>query len=132
MYYPILHYNTYHISHNALTIQHKTILYTTSNQGECMRTTGKPSQTTVNFSIRINKQLKTDCETLYHSLGMNLTTAIQVFLKQSLEYGGIPFEVRLPASKRENYEAWLEAQEISRDSNRRGFPVEQALAELKK
>ncbi len=97
-----------------------------------MRTTEKPSQAAVNFSIRMNKQLKTDCEVLYRSLGMNLTTAIQVFLKQSLEYGGIPFEVRLPLSKRENYEAWLESSEIARNPNRRGLPVEQALAELKK
>lgn len=97
-----------------------------------MRTMQKSSQAAVNFSIRMNKQLKADCETLYRSLGMNLTTAIQVFLKQSLEYGGIPFEVRLPLSKRENYEAWLEAREIENDPNRKGLPLEEAFAELDK
>ncbi len=97
-----------------------------------MRTMAKSSQSAVNFSIRMNKQLKADCEVLYHSLGMNLTTAIQVFLKQSLEYGGIPFEIRLPLSKRENYEAWRESQEIASDPNRRGLPARLALAELKK
>lgn len=65
-------------------------------QGENVRTERSPFQTVVNFSIRMNKQLKADCEYPHGSLGMSLTTAIQVFLKQSLEDGGIPFVVPLP------------------------------------
>ena len=59
-----------------------------------------------------------------------MTTAIQCFLKQAVISGGLPFEVRLPLTKRENYEAWLESKEIAANPNRRGVPVEQALAEL--
>lgn len=84
----------------------------------------------VNFSVRINRQLKVESEMLFRSLGMNMTTAIQCFLKQAVISGGLPFEVRLPLAKRENYEAWLEAREIANNPNRRGVPVEQALAEL--
>ena len=48
-----------------------------------------------NFSVRMDSELKKQCETLYGELGMNLTTAINVFLRQSLRVGGFPFEVRL-------------------------------------
>ena len=94
-----------------------------------MITMGAPSSA-INFSVRVNRQLKTESETLFRSLGMNMTTAIQCFLRQSLIVGGLPFEVRLPLSKRENFKAWMESKEIAADTNRRGVPVEQALAEL--
>ena len=95
-----------------------------------MVTMEAPVSAAVNFSIRINRQLKAESETLFRSLGMNMTTAIQCFLKQAVISGGMPFEVRLPLTKRENYEAWLESKEIAANPNRRGVPVEQALAEL--
>lgn len=37
-----------------------------------------------NFSVRMDSDIKKQCETLYGELGMNLTTAINVFLRQSL------------------------------------------------
>lgn len=46
--------------------------------------------------------------------------------------GGLPFDVRLPLAKRENYKAWLESKAIANDSNHWGCPVEEALAELKR
>ena len=95
-----------------------------------MVTKEAPTSTAVNFSIRVSRQLKVESETLFRSLGMNMTTAIQCFLRQAVIAGGLPFEVRLPLSKRENFEAWMEAKEIAADPSRRGVPVEQALAEL--
>ena len=50
----------------------------------------------VNFSIRMSSELKTQSEELYRTLGMPLTTAIQVFLKKSLAVGGLPFELKVP------------------------------------
>ena len=37
-----------------------------------------------NFSVRMDSEIKKQCEALYGELGMNLTTAINVFLRQSL------------------------------------------------
>ena len=34
-------------------------------------------------------------DALFTELGMNLTTAFNIFVRQSLREGGIPFEVRL-------------------------------------
>ena len=50
---------------------------------------------TTNFSVRMDSDIKKQCEMLYNELGVNLTTAINVFLRQSLRAGGFPFEVRL-------------------------------------
>ena len=97
-----------------------------------MRTMERPRQTAVNFSIRMNKQLKTDCENLFYSLGLNMTTAIQIFLKRSLEYGGIPFEVRQPNYNYETLEAMRESNELAHDPNARRYTVEEAFAELDK
>ena len=54
------------------------------------------SRSGVNFSIRMSSELKTQSEELYRTLGMPLTTAIQVFLKKSLAVGGLPFELKVP------------------------------------
>ena len=50
---------------------------------------------TTNFSVRMDSDIKKQCENLYNELGMNLSTAINVFLRQSLRVGGFPFDVKL-------------------------------------
>lgn len=67
---------------------------------------------TTNFSVRMDSDVKKQCE-LYRELGMNLTTAINVFLRQSLRVGGFPFEVRLEQPNRETVAAMLEAKQIA-------------------
>ncbi|MBS4937581.1 MAG: type II toxin-antitoxin system RelB/DinJ family antitoxin [Lachnospiraceae bacterium] len=88
--------------------------------------------TTTNFSVRMDSDIKKECEALYGELGINLTTAINVFLRQSLRAGGFPFDVRLEQPNKETIVALLEAERISRDpSVKRYSDVEEALKELK-
>ena len=86
----------------------------------------------VNFSIRMNSELKAQSEDLFRALGMNLTTAIQIFLKKCVSVGGLPFDVRVPNYNPETLEAMRETEEIGRDPNRHGLPLADALAELKR
>lgn len=89
--------------------------------------------TTTNFSIRMDTKIKKQCEELYGDLGMNLTTAINVFLRQSLQVGGLPFEVRKNTPNRETILAMLEAERIAKDPSIPHYSdVEEALRELKK
>lgn len=60
---------------------------------------------TTNFSVRMDSDIKKQCENLYNELGMNLTTAINVFLRQSLRVGGFPFDVKLEQPNRETIAA---------------------------
>ena len=50
---------------------------------------------TTNLSIRMDKRLKEEADALYSELGMNLTTAITIFVKQSVRQRRIPFEISL-------------------------------------
>lgn len=86
-----------------------------------------------NFSVRMDSDIKKQCEALYGELGMNLTTAINVFLRQSLRVGGFPFEVRLDQPNKETIAAMLEAERIAKDTSIKHYSdVEEALRELKR
>lgn len=87
---------------------------------------------TTNFSVRFRQRLKKQSEALYGELGVNLTTAINVFLRKSLKVGGFPFDVRNDGLNKEAKLALLEAEKLSTDSNVKGLDVEDALRELKK
>ncbi len=88
---------------------------------------------TINFSVRIDRDIKKQCENLYGELGINLTTAINVFLRQSLRTGGFPFDVRLEQPNAETITSMLEAERILHDPDvKRYSDVEKALQELKK
>ena len=50
---------------------------------------------TTNLSIRIDRDLKNEADQIFNALGMNLTTAITVFVKQSVRQKKIPFEIAL-------------------------------------
>ena len=54
---------------------------------------------TTNLSIRMNRRLKEEADILYNELGMTLTTAITVFVKQSIRQRRIPFEVALDVDR---------------------------------
>lgn len=85
-----------------------------------------------NFIVRMDSDIKKQCEALYGELGINLTTAINVFLRQSLRAGGFPFDVRIEQPNKETIAAMLESGQISRDpSVKRYSDVEEALRVLK-
>jgi DNA-damage-inducible protein J len=81
----------------------------------------------------MDSDIKKQCEALYGELGMNLTTAINVFLRQSLRSGGFPFDVTLNTPNAVTIAAMQEAERIARDPNAKRYSdVEEALRELKK
>ena len=87
---------------------------------------------TTNFSVRMDGDIKKQCEALYGELGINLTTAINVFLRQSLRVGGFPFDVRMEQPNKETMAAMRSASSIARDpSVKRYSDVEEALRALK-
>ena len=50
---------------------------------------------TTNLSIRIDSNLKNEADKIFNALGMNLTTAINVFVRQAVMQKKIPFEITL-------------------------------------
>jgi DNA-damage-inducible protein J len=48
---------------------------------------------TTNLNIRIDKELKEHAEAFFADLGLSMTTAFNIFVRQSLKQGKIPFEI---------------------------------------
>ena len=48
---------------------------------------------TSTFQMRINPEIKNQAEQLFQNCGMTLTDAINVFIQQSMNVGGMPFIV---------------------------------------
>ena len=48
---------------------------------------------TATFQMRINPEVKSQVEQIFSNCGMTLTDAINVFLQQSMNVGGLPFVV---------------------------------------
>jgi DNA-damage-inducible protein J len=50
---------------------------------------------TTNLNIRIDRDLKEQAEVFFGELGLSMSAAINVFIRQSLRQGKIPFELSL-------------------------------------
>ena len=81
----------------------------------------------------MDSDLKAQAEDLFSELGMNLSTAFNIFVRQSLREGGIPFEIRMEQPNKETMAAMLEAERIAKDPTVKHYSdVEEALRELKR
>ena len=49
---------------------------------------------TTNLNVRVDETLKKNAEQLFSELGLTLSSAITIFLKSSVDYNGIPFEIK--------------------------------------
>ena len=50
---------------------------------------------TTNLNIRIDKDIKDRAEGIFNELGINMTTAVNIFLRTAIREHGIPFELKL-------------------------------------
>lgn len=88
--------------------------------------------TTTNISIRMDADLKAQADALFSELGMNLSTAFNIFVRQSLREGGIPFDISIGQPNKETAAALLEAERIARDPAVKGYTdLDKLFADLK-
>ena len=50
---------------------------------------------TTNLNIRTDKAIKDQAEAIFNELGLNMTTAINMFLRTTIRENGIPFDLKL-------------------------------------
>ncbi len=48
-----------------------------------------------NLNIRTDKDIKEQAEEIFAELGLNMTTAVNIFLRTAIREHGIPFELKL-------------------------------------
>jgi len=86
---------------------------------------------TVPTQVRIDENLKKQAVELFSQLGMDLSGAMNIFLRQCVMRGGLPFSVELPKYKPEVIEAMEEAKKISKDSETKRYSsFSEALGDL--
>ncbi|MBS6720861.1 MAG: type II toxin-antitoxin system RelB/DinJ family antitoxin [Peptoniphilus harei] len=76
---------------------------------------------TTNLNIRTDKEIKEAAEKIYSSLGLNMTTAINMFLRASIRESGIPFELKLDVPNDETIQAIEEGRMIAKDKSVRAY-----------
>lgn len=87
---------------------------------------------TTNISIRMDCELKRQADMLFEELGMNITTAFNIFVRQTLREGKIPFDISINTPNKKTVAAMIEAERIAKDSSIKGYEnVEEFLADLK-
>ena len=73
---------------------------------------GKAMVKTAHLNIRIDPQTKQGAEQLFSTFGITISDAINIFLRQSLIEGGLPFEMKQPRYNAETEAAMQEARDI--------------------
>ena len=79
--------------------------------------------------IRIDTNIKKQATSLFNSLGLDMSGAVNLFLHQCVLRGGLPFTVEMPRYSEQTLAAMEEAKRIARDPSVKGYD---SLSELKK
>ncbi len=76
---------------------------------------------TIPTQIRIDTDIKKQATTLFAQLGLDMSSAVNIFLHQCVLHGGLPFSVEMPRYNKETLDAMAEAKHISRNPDIKGY-----------
>ena len=76
---------------------------------------------TINLNVRTDKDIKDRAELIFNDLGLNMTTAINMFLRTAIRENGIPFTLRLDTPNRTTAAAIEEGRRIASNSTVKGY-----------
>ncbi|MDD6022308.1 MAG: type II toxin-antitoxin system RelB/DinJ family antitoxin [Oscillospiraceae bacterium] len=76
---------------------------------------------TTNLNIRTDKEVKAAAERIFEELGLNMTTAVNIFLRQTIRENGIPFELRLDSPNAVTSAAISEGRKLAYDKTIKGY-----------
>ena len=82
------------------------------------------------MNIRMDAEVKKQAEELFSKIGMNMTTAINIFLKQSIRENGFPFELKITQPNTETIEAINEGKKIISEGKARFNTADEMFADL--
>lgn len=64
------------------------------------------------LNIRVNDELKRQATELFADLGLDMSTAVNLFLRQAVQCDGLPFEVKRVKPNAETIAAFEEGEEM--------------------
>lgn len=74
-----------------------------------------------NLNIRTDKDVKIAAEKIFEELGLNMTTAVNIFLRQTIRENGIPFELKLNVPNDVTATAIEEGRRLAYDKTATGY-----------
>lgn len=81
-----------------------------------------------NLNVRTDSDVKEAAERIFEALGLNMTTAINIFLRQTIRENGIPFELKLDVPNKVTAAAIEEGRKLAYDKEATGY---QNIADLR-
>lgn len=82
------------------------------------------------MNIRMDSEVKRKAEAIFSEIGMNMTTAINIFLKQAIRENGIPFELKINTPNFETVKAIKEGEKIIKEGKARFNSADEMFADL--
>ena len=83
------------------------------------------------MNIRMDSEIKQQAKKLFAEFGLDMTTAVNMFLRQSIREHRIPFEIKLETSNIETLAAIEEGERLLKDPETKKFTsVEELFEEL--
>lgn len=74
------------------------------------------------LQVRVDETLRAQAATIYEDLGIDLQTAVRIFLKKSVAENGLPFGMTLPKKRESVEEAGIRAiQSMRRSAEKAGL-----------
>ena len=70
--------------------------------------------------VRIDEDLKTQATAIYDKLGMDLSSAVRIFLKRSVMVNGVPFDMTLPKQEYKAEKAVSAMKKLSAEAQKGG------------
>lgn len=83
-----------------------------------------------NINVRLEENVKTEAEKVFDELGLSMSAAINVFLRQAIRERGIPFEVKLGEPNEITLKAINEAEILLQDDKTKGCKNSQELKKM--
>ncbi len=82
---------------------------------------GEMVMATTNLNIRTDKEIKEQAEEIFAELGLNMTTAVNMFLRKTVRERGIPFDLKIDVPNMETVKAIEEGRRIADDPKIPGY-----------
>lgn len=82
------------------------------------------------LQVRVDEGLRSQAAAIYENLGIDLQTAVRIFLKRSVLENGLPFGMTLPEKKAPAAEAGIKAIQSMRESAERAGLSDMGLDEI--
>lgn len=84
----------------------------------------------VTMNIRMDSDIKQQAQKLFSEFGLDMSTAINMFLRQSIREHGIPFDLRLPTPNKKTLDSMKESEKIIAGKKSRFNSVQEMFDDL--